>query len=52
MKASKKPDMTKKEIIDAVKKERVVKENTILVNLQNNSYFQKNNDGSYSLRKV
>lgn len=33
--------MTKEEIIDKVMKERYVKENTILINLQNQKYFTK-----------
>ncbi|MEK7607676.1 MAG: sigma factor-like helix-turn-helix DNA-binding protein [Patescibacteria group bacterium] len=39
----------KKEIIDKVLKERYVKENTILVNLQNPKYFKKDKDGKYSV---
>jgi len=39
--------MTKEEIIDRVKKERYVKDNTILVNLQNTNYFRKDSDGLY-----
>lgn len=41
--------MTKEEIIDRVLKERYVKENTVLVNLQNANFFKKNQDGTYSL---
>jgi DNA-directed RNA polymerase delta subunit len=41
--------MDKDDIVDKVLKERYVKENTILVNLQNNSDFVKNEDGTYSL---
>ena len=40
--------MTKEEIIDKVMKERYVKENTILVNLQNPKYFKRDKDGKYS----
>lgn len=39
--------MTKDEIIQKVSKERYVKENTIVVNLQNPNYFKKNKDGKY-----
>jgi len=39
--------MTKKEIIDKVLKERYVKENTIVVNLQNPKYFRKDKEGKY-----
>lgn len=43
--------MTKEEIIDAVLKERYLKENTILVNLSNKEYFKKNKEGQYTLVK-
>ncbi len=41
--------MTKEEIVDAVMKERYLKKNTILVNLQNAKYFKKNKNGLYAL---
>lgn len=41
--------LTKKEIIEKVLKERYVKENTILVNLQNPKYFKKDKEGRYSI---
>ncbi|MEK7596768.1 MAG: sigma factor-like helix-turn-helix DNA-binding protein [Patescibacteria group bacterium] len=41
--------LTKKEAIEKVLKERYVKENTILVNLQNPKYFKKDKDGRYSV---
>ena len=41
--------LTKEEIIDKVLKERYVKENTILVNLQNAKHFKKDAKGRYSL---
>ncbi len=41
--------LTKDEIIDKVLKERYVKENTILVNLQNASAFKKDKQGKFSL---
>ncbi len=41
--------LTKEEIIDKVLKERYVKENTILVNLQNAKNFKKDKQGRYSL---
>ncbi len=41
--------MTKDEIIKKVLKERYVKENTIMVNLQNPKYFKKSKDGKYSV---
>lgn len=39
------------EIIDKVLKERYVKENTIMVNLQNPKYFKKDSAGRYSIAK-
>lgn len=39
---------TKEEIIKKVLKERYVKENTIMVNLQNSKYFKKDKEGRYS----
>jgi len=41
--------MTKEEIIDQVMKERYLKKNTILVNLQNSKYFKKNKTGQYTI---
>ena len=41
--------LTRREIIDRVLKERYVKGNTVLVNLQDNSTFSKSSDGKYSL---
>lgn len=41
--------LDKKEIIDLVLKKRLVKENTILVNLQNTNYFKKDEAGNYFL---
>lgn len=40
--------LSKKDIIDRVLKERYVKENTILVNLQNTKHFKKDKEGKYS----
>jgi hypothetical protein len=40
--------MTKEEVIDKVMKERYVKENTIVVNLQNPKYFKRDKDGKYA----
>lgn len=40
--------MTKEEIIDKVMKERYVKENTVVVNLQNPKYFKRDKEGKYS----
>ena len=41
--------LTKDQVIDKVLKERYVKENTILVNLQNPKFFKKTKDGKYSV---
>lgn len=41
--------LTKEEIVDKVLKERYVKENTIMVNLQNAKHFRKDKQGKYSL---
>lgn len=44
--------LTKEEIIEKVLKERYVKENTIMVNLQNQKYFTKGKDGKYTMSEV
>ena len=41
--------LTRDQIIEKVLKERYVKENTIVVNLQNPKYFKKTKDGKYTL---
>ena len=41
--------LTKDKIIEKVLKERYVKENTILVNLQNPKFFSKDKDGKYHI---
>jgi hypothetical protein len=41
--------LTKGEIIEKVLKERYVKENTIMVNLQDPKTFKKLKDGKYTL---
>jgi hypothetical protein len=43
--------MTKEAIVDKVMKERYLKKNTILVNLQNQKYFKKNKDGMYTVKE-
>jgi hypothetical protein len=40
--------MSKEEIIKTVLKERYVRENTVLINLQNGKYFKRNPDGTYA----
>jgi len=41
--------MTKEDIVEQVMKERYLKKNTILVNLQNSKYFKKNKEGKYNI---
>jgi DNA-directed RNA polymerase delta subunit len=41
--------LTKEEIVDKVMKERYVKENTIMVNLQNQKHFKKTKEGKYEV---
>jgi DNA-binding FrmR family transcriptional regulator len=41
--------LTKDEVVDKVLKERLVKENTILVNLQNQKHFKRGKDGRYAV---
>ena len=41
--------LSKDDIIDKVLKERYVKKNTILVNLQNTKHFKKDKEGKYAL---
>jgi DNA-directed RNA polymerase delta subunit len=41
--------LVKDDIIDKVLKERYVKENTIMVNLQNQKHFKRDKEGKYSL---
>jgi hypothetical protein len=41
--------LTKDKVIEKVLKERYVKENTILVNLQNPKFFKKDREGKYSI---
>ena len=43
--------LTKSEVIQKVLKERYVKENTIVINLQNPKYFKKNKEGKYEIVK-
>lgn len=43
--------LTREEIMEKVLKERYVKENTILVNLQNTDYFKKDKTGRYTAAK-
>ncbi|MBU1755161.1 hypothetical protein KKH81_02675, partial [Patescibacteria group bacterium] len=47
--ALKKKPLTRDEVIEAVKKVRYVKDNTILVNLNDTKHFKKNKNGTYAL---
>lgn len=47
----KKP-LTQEEIVKEVLKQRMVKVNTILINLKNPKYFQKNDEGRYQIREA
>ncbi|MFH1401750.1 MAG: sigma factor-like helix-turn-helix DNA-binding protein [Parcubacteria group bacterium] len=51
LKESKKP-LTKEEVLNQVLKQRMVKENTILLNLSNKDYFLRNNQGKYTVREI
>lgn len=44
--------LTRQDVVDLVLKQRQVKLNTIIVNLQNPKYFKKNADGRFSLAKI
>jgi hypothetical protein len=39
--------LTKAEILDRVMKQRLIKENTVLMNLSNKKYFSRDNEGKY-----
>lgn len=39
--------LTKEEILDRVMKQRLIKENTVLMNLSNKRYFSRDNNGRY-----
>jgi len=47
----KKKPLNKEEIINEVLKQRIVKVNTILMNLQNKKYFLRNSQGEYIIRE-
>ncbi|KKQ76687.1 MAG: transcription initiation factor sigma 70 [Parcubacteria group bacterium GW2011_GWC1_38_6] len=50
LKKSQKP-LTPQEIVAEVSKQRIVKENTILINLNNKKFFLRNQEGKYSFVK-
>ena len=43
--------MKPKEVLEAVMKERILKPNTILINLQNKSFFERLGSGAYRIRE-
>ena len=47
----KKGPLTREEIIDAVAKSRMVKKNTIVINLHNKEYFERTADGLYRIKE-
>lgn len=51
LKTAKKP-MEKDMVVDKVLAQRLVKPNTILLNLQNKKYFLKTSEGKYTVREV
>lgn len=51
LKESKKP-LPKEEIIEKVLSQRIVKENTILLNLQNKKYFIRDDKGRYTIKEI
>ena len=44
--------LSREEILEEVLKQRLVKENTILLNLSDRNYFLKNKEGKYTLKKA
>lgn len=51
LKASNSP-LTKEQIIDQVKKQRIVKDSTIFLSLQNKDLFKKDSEGKYNIREA
>ncbi len=51
LKESKKP-LSKKEVLRKVLKQRLVKENTVFLNLENKEYFLKNFQGKYTVNPI
>ena len=50
LKNTKKP-LTKEEVINLVSEKRIVRESTILLNLQNKKMFLKDDSGKYKVRE-
>lgn len=51
LKESQRP-LSKEEILDQVLKQRLVKSNTVILNLSNKKYFSKTSDGNYTVREA
>ena len=51
LKEAKKP-LTKRKILEKVLKQRLVKENTILLNLQDKKYFLRDSQGKYKIKEA
>ena len=51
LKESQKP-MRKEEVLEKVLKQRLIKKNTILLNLSNRKYFLRDSQGKYTIRKA
>jgi hypothetical protein len=50
LKESKKP-LSRQEVVEKVLSQRIVKENTILLSLQNKKYFSRTSQGKYTVKE-
>jgi len=44
--------LTKEEILEKVRKQRLVKENTVFLNLSNKKHFLRNSQGKYEVKEI
>ena len=51
LKESEKP-LTREQVLDKVLKQRIVKANTVFLNLNNKKFFLKNPEGKYQVREA
>ena len=51
LKEAKRP-LAKNEVLKEVLRQRIVKENTILLNLNNKNHFLKNSKGKYTIKEI
>jgi DNA-directed RNA polymerase delta subunit len=51
LKSAQKP-LDKEEILEKVLKQRIVKENTVLLNLSNKNYFLRTSKGNYTIKEA